>query len=119
MKKKKTLSNYNIHEGSTLHLVLRLNGGGYPIEYPQRNCYSSKTDDLFSIILDQKINGCWDFIPIFFTKMKLNELILKVQGLCAQQNISDDTQSFVETLVCLVYMKKNAFKCGHSFTRKE
>lgn len=117
--KKKTLSNYNIHEGSILHLVLRLNGGGYPIEYPQRNCYSSKTDDLFSIILDQKINGCWNSIQNFFTKMKLNELILKVQWLCAQQNIPDDIQSIVGTLISLVYMKKIVFKCGHSFTRKE
>ena len=107
-----TLFEYYISDSSTIHLVLRLRGGGRNFSsYAKRTFLPSKAKDLISIVSEQEINGCWKNVPNFLINEKLNEFIQKVKELCVNTKISDNFQSIVGTVSSLAYMAKYKKEC--------
>lgn len=101
----KTLQNYTIQKDSTLHLILRLRGDGNPL--PARTFYKVNSDDLISIVAEQKVEGCWNTIPSYFTKstdQKVKAAIQKVQQWAKNKRFLKSEKKVVGTVISLFYM---------------
>lgn len=101
-----TLQNYSIQIESTLHLILRLRGGGNP-PLPARTFYKVNSDDLISIVAEQKVEGCWNTIPSYFTKstdQKVKAAIQKVQQWAKNKRFLKNENKVVGTVISLFYM---------------
>lgn len=118
----KILEDYNIPEGATCHLVLRLRGGGAPT-FPKRTVASSENDDLVSIVKEQMIEGYWNDVPSFLKSSKdkeINDMIQKIQNWCKSQKAQIDERMFA-TLVSLAFMskyKKESFEIWNLIYKK-
>ena len=106
-----TFQYYSIQKDSTLHLVLRLCGGGKPIAIvPFRTFTTPTCDDLISIIIEQQINGSWKDIPSAIKRFNNNHLIECIERIRKWSNdkgFDKDTISLVVgTLATLIFLEK-------------
>lgn len=107
------IGDYFIPNDSTLHLVLRLRGGGFPTDpktlYAARSFVDGQNSDLIKIVSQQSVDGNWNDMPnqvLNDDNKELNELILKIMNWSNENDFGDMKNAVVATVFSLAFMSK-------------